>query len=283
MLKSILKFILYIFLSLLLALIIRLFLCNFYRVPSDSMKPNIIAGDFIFTNKWSYGARIFTSLKFGIREDPPMVRVPGLGHIRRNDVVVFNFPHRRSDSIQMNLNLFLVKRCIGLPGDSLSSINGFYHNAGLNDTVGYVSGQKQVARYYHTLEPEIKNILPRDSAHFAWDVLNFGPWYVPAAGATIPLTVQNFILYHQLLSYETNKKVVMIDSLVYINDTLAIDYTFRYNWYFMAGDNVINSQDSRYIGLIPEQYIIGKASMVLSSKDPYTGKRRWNRMIQRIK
>ena len=42
----------------------------------------------------------------------------------------------------------------------------------------------------------------------------------------------------------------------------------------MAGDKVINSQDSRYTGLIPEKYIIGKTSMVLTSKEKNTGKRR---------
>jgi signal peptidase I len=75
----------------------------------------------------------------------------------------------------------------------------------------------------------------------------------------------------------------MSDSLVYINDTLAYEYTFRHNWYFMAGDNVMNSQDSRYIGLVPDDYIVGRASMIMSAKDRYTGKRRWNRMLKRIK
>ena len=232
--RSILKFILYIVLSLFLALAIRLFLFNFYVVPSDSMEPAIQQGDFILANKWTYGARIFTGLKFDRDTDPPVRYMRKFRRIRRNDVVVFNFPYLdKWDTIRMNLEKIFVKRCIGLPGDSVSAI--------------------------------------------------FGPWYIPSAGTTIALTPRNYKLYKKLIVYETKAVIRQNDSLIYLNDTLIHDYTFRSNWYFMAGDNVINSQDSRYIGLIPEAYIIGKASMVLTSKDLQTGKRRWNRMFKRIK
>ena len=118
---------------------------------------------------------------------------------------------------------------------------------------------------------------------FHWDVFDFGPFYIPAAGATIALTPENLKLYRRQIEYETRAMAYNEDSLVYINDTLRSEYTFSGNWYFIAGDNVMDSQDSRYIGLIPEAYIIGKASRVMSSKDRYTGKRRWNRTLKRIK
>jgi len=233
-LKSILKFILYIILSLFLALAIRLFLFNFYMVPSDSMEPTILSGDFILANKWIYGARIFTGLKFDKDTDPPVRYMRGNRCIRRDDVVVFNFPYRdRWDTIRMNLEKIFVKRCIGLPGDSVYVISG--------------------------------------------------TWYIPSAGTTIALTPRNYKLYKKNIVYETKAVIRQNDSLIYLNDKLIHDYTFRTNWYFMAGDNIINSQDSRYIGLIPEAYIIGKASMVLASKDLQTGKRRWNRIFKWIK
>jgi len=109
--KSILKYVLYIVISLLLALVIRLFLCNFYVVPSDSMEPAILPGDYILADKLTYGARIFTALKFDRNSDPPMKHVPGLRRIRRNDVVVFNFPYRYGwDTIRMNLEKIMVKQ-----------------------------------------------------------------------------------------------------------------------------------------------------------------------------
>ena len=281
--KSVFKYILFIVLSLLIALVIRLFLCNFYVVPSDSMEPAIVPGDFILANKWIYGARIFTGLKFDRNTDPPMIHVPGFRRIQRNDVIVFNFPYRYGwDTIRMNLETIFVKRCVGLPGDSISAMEGFYHVAGLVDTLGYIPGQKQLMRNRSTLDKAILNAVAFDQS-FHWDVLNFGPFYIPAAGKTIALTPENFKLYRKQIVYETRAVVRRKDSLVYINDTVRHDYTFRSNWYFVAGDKAVNSQDSRYIGLIPEEYIIGKASRVMSSKDSDTGKRQWNRTFKRIK
>ena len=280
---SILKYTLYLVLSLILALVIRLFLCNFYVVPGDSMEPAIQPGDFILANKWTYGARIFTGLKFDRNSDPPMVHVPGFRRIRRNDVIVFNYPYRETwDTIRMNLETIFVKRCIGIPGDSLSIIAGYNHISGLADTVGYIPGQKDMNRYHSTLDSVILRTFPFDAA-FHWDAMNFGPFYIPAAGITIALNPRNFKLYHKQLTYETGSTVVMNDSVAYIDNVPTLEYIFRCNWYFVAGDKVVNSQDSRYIGLIPETYIIGRASLVMSSKDRYTGKRRWNRMFKKIK
>ena len=161
--KSILKYLLFIILSLSIALVIRLFICNFYVVPSDSMEPTLLPGDFILASKWTYGARIFTGLKFDRNRDPSMIHVAGFSSVRRNDVIVFNFPYRynRWDTIRMNLEKIMVKRCIGLPGDNLSVINGFYHVSGLADTLGYIPEQKRMIRFRSTLDSaNISKILP---------------------------------------------------------------------------------------------------------------------------
>ena len=282
-LKSFFKYTLYLAISLLLALLIRLFVCNFYVVPSDSMEPEILPGDFILANKLTYGARIFTSLKFDRNSDPQLKRVSGFRSIRRNDVVVFNFPYRYNwDTIRMNLESIFVKRCIGLPGDSVSTVGGYYHISGIAGAVGYLPGQELMIHFYHTLDSTILRPYPFDST-LNWELKDFGPLYVPAAGTTIKLTPQNFIRYKQQMVYETDAEIRKEDTLVFINNHLATHYTFCNNWYFMAGDKAINSQDSRYIGFIPEAYIIGRASRVMTSKDPYTGKRRWNRTLKKIK
>ena len=277
------KFIQYISLSLLFALLIRLFLCNFYTVASDSMEPTILPGDFIFTDKYTYGARIFTKLKFDKDDDPPMMQVQGLRSIQRNDVIAFHFPYRHEwDTIRMSLEKIFVKRCIGLPGDSISAIGGFYHISGLTDIPGYEPEQKRLIDSRSTLDSSIIRAATFDKT-FQWDVFDFGPLYIPVAGATIALTPENIKLYYKQIIYETQAIINRKDSYVYINDTLRQDYTFRSNWYFVAGDKATNSQDSRYIGLIPEAYIIGRASLVITSKDKETGKWRWNRMFMRIK
>ena len=280
---SILKLILYIVLSLILALFIRLFVCNFYVVTSNSMEPTILPGDFILTDKYTYGARIFTSLKFDRDRDPPMIHVSGFRNIQRNDIVVFNFPYRYEwNTIIMNLEKIFVKRCIGLPGDSVSAIGGFYHVSGLTDTLGNISEQKRLINFRSILDSSIIRASAFNES-FQWDIFDFGPFYIPRAGATILLTPENIKLYHKQIVYETNAVIQCEDSLVSINDTLRSSYTFLTNWYFVAGDHAKDSQDSRYIGLIPEAYIIGRASVVLSSKDEIMKKRRWYRIFKRIK
>ena len=250
------------------------------------MSPTVTTGDFILAGKLKYGARIFTSLKFDRYNAPLIKRIHGLGSVHRGDVMVFNFPyqeyHAAWDTIRMNLSLFLVKRCIGLPGDSLSIVNGFYRITGIADTIGYIPGQQQFAHYSANLDSTRLCTIPFDSA-FQWNSVNFGTFYIPATGTTIPLTPENYILYNKQIVYETKSSLIFKDSAVFINDTISLEYTFRRNWYFMAGDNVMNSQDSRYIGLIPEDYIIGQASLILSSKDMYTGKYKWKRFFKKIK
>ena len=51
----------------------------------------------------------------------------------------------------------------------------------------------------------------------------------------------------------------------------------------MAGDKGENSQDSRYWGLLPEEYIVGKATRIWYSEDEFTGKPRWDRIMKKIK
>lgn len=247
------------------------------------MNPTIIAGDFIFTNKWTYGARVFTNLKFDKSKDPPIFRMPGLGKICRNDIVVFNFPYRNNkDSIQMNLEKIFVKRCVGIAGDILSVVNGYYHIADIVDTIGYIPEQMRFSFYHNDIDSTTLHTFPFDSI-FHWNIINFGPLHIPTAGMTIALTPANFKLYHKQITYETRAVVTMKDSSAYINDSLVVAYTFIQNWYFFAGDNVMNSQDSRYFGLVPEAYIIGKSSIILSSKNIYTGKMRWKRLMKSIK
>jgi signal peptidase I len=246
------------------------------------MSPSLLPGDFILVNKWSYGARIFTGLDFG-RYDPSMIRLPGTGNIKRNDVVVFNFPYRKGrDTIRMNLDRLFVKRCIGLPGDSLSIRNGYYHISGLSAHTGYLPGQEELSLYRGGFAPAVYRTFPKDSL-LNWNILDFGPLYIPCAGDILQLTPMNYLLYKKQIMYETGSSVTMIDSMVYVDDVPLRHYIFINNWYFMAGDYALNSQDSRYIGLIPENYIIGKASVVLSSNDPGSGKKRWKRIFKPIK
>lgn len=70
-----------------------IFCFSTFKIPSDSMEPQLQTGDQVLVNKWIAGPRlfnIFASMK-GKRVD--IYRVPGVGQIKRNDILVFNYPH----------------------------------------------------------------------------------------------------------------------------------------------------------------------------------------------
>ncbi|MCL2510679.1 MAG: signal peptidase I [Bacteroidales bacterium] len=129
-----------------------------------------------------------------------------------------------------------------------------------------------------------RDIFPFDTTLFRWNVDNYGPLYIPQAGATIPLTKENMALYHRVIeTYEGNTVKIDGDN-VWINGEPATTYTFRMNYYWMMGDNRHNSLDSRYWGFVPENHIVGKASFVFLSLDKDKsgfGKIRFNRIFKK--
>lgn len=85
--------------------VVRAFLFEPFRIPSDSMMPGLLAGDFIFVSKYSYGIRM------------PVIndKLIGTGMPKRGDVVVFRLPS--------NPSVNYIKRLIGLPGDHIVVLN----------------------------------------------------------------------------------------------------------------------------------------------------------------
>ena len=108
-----------------------------FTIPSDSMAPTLQAGDRILVNKWIMGARIFNIWDALEDKEVKIHRLPGVGKVKRNDVLVFNFPYpAKQDSLAMDVMLYYVKRCIALPGDTLEIRNGFYRIRGIEEKLG---------------------------------------------------------------------------------------------------------------------------------------------------
>ena len=92
----------------------------------------------------------------------------------------------------------------------------------------------------------------------------------------------NYLLYRKLIEWEQKGSLKYQDSAVFLNGKTIESYRFQKNYYFMAGDKGANSQDSRYWGLLPEEYIVGKAVRIWKSVAPYTKKFRWDRFLKKI-
>lgn len=214
--------------------------------------------------------------------EPETWRVKGYAPMRRGDVVVFNFPYTKGwNKIRMHLSRFYVKRCIGLPGDTLRIRRGFYE---INGRTGFGNLKEQsiIGNYRGEFPPGIFHTIPFDT-RLNWNIQNMGPLYIPRAGDQVTLDTTNWRLYYKMIEYESGLAIKERNGQVFGNDSLMRSYTFRTDWYFMGGDKMWNSQDSRYIGLIPKEFIVGKATLILTSKDPDTEEYQWRRFLKKIK
>lgn len=252
--------------------------CSFHT-PSGSMTPTLLPDESGLVNKWKMGARIF-NISDAINGKPyDIKRLPGYGRLDRGDVIIFNYPYldsdKKRDSIAMNLATYYCKRAVGVAGDTLEIRDFFYHVRGCPDTLGVAAEQESLKRYAANLVmmgtdhkdwPGWMRCHPRDSV-FGWTVKDFGPMLIPGKGNTVKLDYCNWVLYRRYIEWETKKKLAWKDSVAILDGKPIKFYNFTENYCFAAGDHVIDSKDSRYIGLIPEKFIVGTAGILWKSKD----------------
>lgn len=264
---------------------IQILLFSSFKIPSDSMEPVLITGDNVLVSKLIPGARLFNVFAAIRGEQVKIFRLPGINKIQRNDVMVFNYPYpNNDDKMGMNMVKYYIKRCVGLPGDSLSIINGYYRINDISEPVGYIEGQENFSVQSNKMlkDDHLYWSFPQDSI-IGWNVKNFGPLYIPKKGDVITMNRQNAIIYRKLIEWETGKELSIDDSRNVSLDNLPISsYSFQSNYYFAAGDKLEGSQDSRYWGLLPEEFIIGKAVLIWKSTNPQTKEIRWGRIFKRI-
>lgn len=266
--------------------IAQVFAVTSFKIPSNSMAPALLPGDYILVDKCSGGARLFDVYDALEGKEIDIRRVPGWRKFKRNDVLVFNFPYApgRWDSIAFDVMKYYVKRCVAVPGDTLEIRKGYYKVAGCAESPGCLPAQKLIS-----LLPD-SGVTGMQMETFPWDkgmgwtVKKFGPLPVPAKGQTVKMDSTACKLYRQLVEWEQKKKLrVDGEGNAWLGDSLVEEYRFRENYYFMAGDKADNSQDSRYWGLLPEPFIVGKVWRIWKSVERSSGNLRWNRIGKKVK
>ena len=185
---------------LLFVLIIRSFIFEPFRIPSGSMMPTLVQGDYIFVKKYSYGLRWPVLEKKFIETGAP----------KRGDVVVFRLP---SDP-----RINYIKRVVGLPGD----------------TIVYQEHQL-------TVNGEQMSLIKHPDTE---------------------LSESAWIFIENLDGREHEIRISRPESR-----STERTYTVPEGHFFMMGDNRDNSQDSRFIGEIPETHLVGEAVRIWMHMD----------------
>jgi signal peptidase I len=192
--------------AVILALFVRTFVVQAFKIPTGSMENNLLIGDHLLVNKFVY-APTLTGLEETLLPIDP---------IRRGDILVFKFPEDPERDF--------IKRVIGLPGETIE----------LRDKKVYIDGKGLDEPYVHFLFP----FDPNAEDHGTMDVRrSYGPVTVPEGN------------------------------------------------YFMMGDNRDNSEDSRYWGFMPREYVKGRALFVYFSFGEgagLLGNVRWSRILHQI-
>lgn len=209
---------------------LRSFVAEPFRIPSGSMIPTLLVGDFILVNKYTYGIRL------------PIVnkKVLQLNDPQRGDVMVFRFPNDPSQDY--------IKRVVGVPGDVVT-----YKNKRL-----YINGEAQpvepMEKYLHPDRMDPKRNLPSDR------------WYSQRFTETLN-GVRHEILndaWDPAAVLQVNP-FPGIDRCTY--NEYGVECKVPPGHYFVMGDNRDKSADSRVWGFVPDENIVGKAFFIWFSLD----------------
>lgn len=232
-----------------------------FEVPTGSMENEIMAGDFLFVNKFIYGGTTPRTIPFtNVRL--PWFRVPALRSVRRGDVIVFEFPGQREE-VQSPEFMFYLKRCIALSGDTIQVVN----------RILYVNGKPSpVPRNmkFNNLNPRPEGyadpkIFPRNEP-FNEDF--WGPVVVPRKGDVLTLNAASSQRWATFIAREGHQVHLDDRARVVIDGVPSPTYVVQRNYLFGMGDNRDNSLDSRFWGFIPEENIVGTPMIVYWSWDP---------------
>ena len=243
-----------IMITVLAALLLKVFVLDAYRIPSTSMENTLQIGDFLLVNKLAYGLRTPRHLPLVARAIPSFT-LPLFQNIHRGDVIVFEFPGGMNE-ITNPEHVNYIKRCIGLPGDTLEIHSGFiYVNRILIPFPPYGIQTEHPNGNSSRQNPEM---FPQGST---FSNVDYGPIIVPKQGDIVKLEPVTIAQWRMLIEREGHT-VQIANNLILIDSAAVLTYRVRQNYYFVLGDNRDNSMDSRYWGFVPDDHLVGEALFV---------------------
>ncbi|MEY8712080.1 S26 family signal peptidase [Mangrovibacter phragmitis] len=237
-----------------IVLIVRSFIFEPFQIPSGSMMPTLLIGDFILVEKFAYGIK-----------DPIFQKtLIETGHPKRGDIAVFKYPKDPS--------LDYIKRVIGLPGDRITYDPSTKElTIQPNCSSGQACGSALPITYSNVEASDFVQTFERTSGGEA----SSGFWQLPQNQTkdggirlaerkeslgnvthrilTVPIAQDQLGMYYQQPGQPLATWVVPPGE------------------YFMMGDNRDNSADSRYWGFVPEANLVGKATAIWMSFEKQEG------------
>lgn len=218
------------------AIIFKTFILEIYIVPSFSMSPTLEANDYILVSKFSYRITTPEYLPF-TNISIPHVSMDGLKSVKRGDVVLFK-PPLFVKGKKLLRNVFYLKRCTGLPGDTIESARGNYFIKN-----GKILFTSKIIRYIFFTSQDF--------------VLR-----IPMKGDTLLLTKNINPLLQDVILNDGHALELRTNGSIFIDGKESSMYVVNNNYYFMSGDNTETSIDSRNWGFLPEYHLIGQAFII---------------------
>lgn len=298
-------------LLLLFVFLIRLFAFTSCLIPSSGMENSLFQGERILVNKWSYGLRLPFMSVFSYQR---WCEAP----VRKGDIVVFNNPAGAQAPIDRRP--VFISRCIGVPGDTLLIDSLF------NVTVPdgrYSPDHKQLYTYPRHKEAQMDSLLSilsirpnvlmgkTDSFHVRsfsryeyylleqamngknWlellhktDKAEVHPLIIPGKGRAVRVYPWNRTLLCNTLVMHEGKRAEIKNDTLFIDGRPSQHCYFTKDYYWMASNNSVNLADSRLFGFVPQDHVIGRASLIWFSKESHQGVLegyRWNRFFKGVK
>ena len=247
------------FYTLIVAVIMRMFFVEAFRIPTDSMANTLINGDYVVVDKISFGMKSPRYIPFSDYQIP-QIFFPALKKPQRGDVVVFHYPGDR-DRVKSEKPMSFIKRCVAVGGDTFKIVNKILYVNNIHFPI------IPTELYSHSvLHPDYVNgsMFPPGSS---FNADYYGPVIVPKKGDVVNLSLKNINQWKTFIEREGHSVFYNMGNIILIDGIRTNKYVIEQDYLFVLGDNRDNSSDSRYWGFLSEDNLIGKAVIIYWSWD----------------